>query len=439
MTTHLLRRPLITGLSATLAVRLCAIGLTFIQTLALTRVFGAEVYGTLSLAISVGALTTLALSLGMDQVIMRDLARIGPAHARTSPIWQNTLGQTARAVIPLATVATLAAVCLTVQSGNPAFLAIAISLPLLLARKFLENWVLGAGAVLRSMLASQIVFPVAITLGAATLLLGPVPADLRAAGVLYTTAAFASVTAALILAARAIRQTLPPALKANDLAPLATGRALALVTFGFLASQHIDVLLTGLLSDPTDTALVRVSARVAEMLGLLRMVAVLHFKPKLAAAYGQQNRAQLIAQTRTLTLIFAASGLPLFAASGLPLFAALWLLAPHLLSLFGPEFIAAAPVLRLYLIAVALTLLAGPCTLLLTLCDAEKTAARILWIALAINLILDLILIPRFGAIGCASANIAALATLSVLGILATRRLIGIDPSVLALLRKDPT
>ncbi|MEL6596775.1 MAG: polysaccharide biosynthesis C-terminal domain-containing protein [Pseudomonadota bacterium] len=431
MTTHLLRRPLITGLSATLAVRLCAIGLTFIQTLALTRVFGAEVYGTLSLAISVGALTTLALSLGMDQVIMRDLARIGPAHARTSPIWQNTLGQTARAVIPLTTVATLAAVCLTVQSGNPAFLAIAISLPLLLARKFLENWVLGAGAVLRSMLASQIVFPVAITLGAAALLLGPVPADLHAAGILYTTAALASVTAALILAAGTIRQTLPQTLQTTDLAPLATGRALALVTFGFLASQHIDVLLTGLLSDPTDTALVRVCARVAEMLGLLRMVAVLHFKPKLAAAYGQQNRAQLIAQTRTLTLIFVTSGLPLFAT--------LWLLAPHLLSLFGPEFIAAAPVLRLYLIAVALTLLAGPCTLLLTLCDAEKTAARILWIALAINLILDLILIPRFGAIGCASANIAALATLSVLGILATRRLIGIDPSVLALLRKDPT
>ena len=431
MTTHLLRRPLITGLSATLAVRLCAIGLTFIQTLALTRVFGAEIYGTLSLAISVGALVTLALSLGMDQVIMRDLARIGPAHARTSPIWQNTLGQTARAVIPLATVATLAAVCLTVQSGNAAFLAIAISLPLLLARKLLENWVLGAGAVLRSMLASQIVFPVAITLGAATLLLGPVPADLRAAGILYTTAALASVTAALILAAGTIRQTLPQTLKTTDLAPLATGRALALVTFGFLASQHIDVLLTGLLSDPTDTALVRVCARVAEMLGLLRMVAVLHFKPKLAAAYGQQNRAQLIAQTRTHTLIIVTSGHPLFAA--------LWLLAPHLLSLFGPEFIAAAPVLRLYLIAVALTLLAGPCTLLLTLCDAEKTAARILWIALAINLILDLILIPRFGAIGCASANIAALATLSVLGILATRRLIGIDPSVLALLRKDPT
>ena len=431
MTTHLLRRPLITGLSATLAVRLCAIGLTFIQTLALTRVFGAEIYGTLSLAISVGALTTLALSLGMDQVMMRDLARIGPAHARTSPIWQNTLGQTARAVIPLATVATLAAVCLTVQSGNAAFLAIAISLPLLLARKLLENWVLGAGAVLRSMLASQIVFPVAITLGAATLLLGPVPADLRAAGILYTTAALASVTAALILAAGTIRQTLPQTLKTTALAPLATGRALALVTFGFLASQHIDVLLTGLLSDPTDTALVRVCARVAEMLGLLRMVAVLHFKPKLAAAYGQQNRALLIAQTRTLTLIFVTSGLPLFAA--------LWLLAPHLLSLFGPEFIAAAPVLRLYLIAVALTLLAGPCTLLLTLCDAEKTAARILWIALAINLILDLILIPRFGAIGCATANIAALATLSVLGILATRRLIGIDPSVLALLRKDPT
>ncbi|WP_224825689.1 lipopolysaccharide biosynthesis protein [Cognatishimia sp. MH4019] len=206
---------------------------------------------------------------------------------------------------------------------------------------------------------------------------------------------------------------------------------MALVTFGFLASQHIDVLLTGLLSDPTDTALVRVSARLAEMLGLLRMVAVLHFKPKLAAAYGQQNRAQLIAQTRSLTLIFNASGLPLFTL--------LWLLAPQLLTLFGPEFTAAAPVLRLYLIAVGLTLLAGPCTLLLTLCDAEKTAARILWIALAVNLILDLILIPKFGAIGCASANIAALAMLSVLGIRATRRRTGIDPSFLALLRKDPT
>ena len=430
MTTSLLRRPALAALSATFALRVCAIGLTFIQTLALTRVFGAETYGTLSLAISVGALVTLVLSLGMDQVLMRDLARIGPAHARRSDVWQNTLGQTMRAVVPLATVVTLAALCLPAQSGNPAFLAIAGCLPLLLARKFLENWLLGAGKVLRSMLASQIVFPVAITLGAATLLLMPTTADLRAASILYKTATLASVIAALILAAQTIRETLPKQLKSTDLAPLATGRALALVTFGFLASQHIDVLLTGVLSDPTDTALVRVSARVAEMLGLLRMVAVLHYKPRIAAAYGQRNRAALQHQTRALTLIFTASGLPLFAA--------LWIFAEPILSLFGPEFTAAAPVLRLYLIAVALTLLAGPCTLLLTLCDAEKTAARILWAALAVNLILDLILIPVYGAIGCALANIAALATLCVLGIHATRRRTGIDPSFLALLRKDP-
>ena len=430
MNTALLRRPALAGLSATFALRICAIGLTFIQTLALTRVFGAEVYGSLSLAISLAALGMLALSLGMDQVLMRDLARIGPANARGSETWQNTLGQTRRAVVPLTFIVTLAASLLAAQGTNPALLAIALCLPLLLARKFVENWVLGAGHVLRSMLASQIVFPVTITLGATLLLFSPITADLRAASILYVTAASLSVVAALILSGATIRATWPSVWRLDDGQALRTGRALALVSFGFLASQHLDVLLTGLLSDPIDVALVRVSARVAEMLGLMRMVAVLHFKPKIAAAYGAGDRAKLEGQTRTLTLIFVASGLPLFTL--------LWIFAGPVLSLFGPEFSAAAPVLRLYLVGIGLTLLAGPCTLLLTLCDAESQAVRILWTALAVNLILDLVLIPVYGAMGCAIANVAALATLSILGIRATRRVTGIDPSCLSLVRKEP-
>lgn len=433
MTIATLRRPLVAGLSATFALRICAIGLTFVQTLALTRVFGAEIYGVLSLAISLGALGMLGLSLGMDQVMMRDLARVGPSKAKTSAIWQNTVGQTRRFVVPLTIAVTTAASFVAMQSASeqaPAFLAIALCLPLLLMRKFLENWLLGAGKVLRSMLASQIVFPVVITLGAAVLLVSPITADLRAASTLYVLAALLSVVAALILSAETIRRTWPDTLRYENPAALGTGRALGLVSFGFLASQNIDVILTGFLSDPKDVALVRVSGRAAEVLGLMRMVAVLHYKPKIAAAFGQGDLARVQRQAQTLTLIFVASGVPLFLV--------LWIWAEPILSLFGPEFPAAASVLRLYLIGIGLTLLAGPCTLLLTLCDGEKVAARILWSALAVNALLDLILIPAYGALGCAIANVAALATLSGLGVWATRQRTGIDPSCLSLFRKEP-
>ena len=60
-----------------MSVRVLAIGLTFVQTIVMTRVFGSEVFGLLSIALSVSALLVLLLSAGLDQVVMRDIARIG--------------------------------------------------------------------------------------------------------------------------------------------------------------------------------------------------------------------------------------------------------------------------------------------------------------------------------------------------------------------------
>lgn len=90
--------------------------------------------------------------------------------------------------------------------------------------------------------------------------------------------------------------------------------------------------------------------------------------------------------------------------------------------------------MRVYVLGVFVTMLCGPCTLLMTLCDHEHVASRILWASLAIQVVLDCILIPLFGPLGCAVSNCLSLLIMSVSGVIMTRKRLGVNTSVLGLI-----
>jgi len=102
--------------------------------------------------------------------------------------------------------------------------------------------------------------------------------------------------------------------------------------------------------------------------------------------------------------------------------------AEEAMGMFGEDFVAGAPVMRIYLIGVFFTMLAGPGSSLLSMCGHETMSARILWIALSVNLALDLALIPFYGALGCAIANMASLIVLGLAAAIMARRRTGIQP-----------
>ncbi len=418
-----------------LSVRFLAIGLTFIQTMILTRVFGSEVFGLLSFGLSISALLILILSFGLDQILMRDIARFGQTVAPKTKRWRQVWRLTAHLIFPLTlfiAATGLAVVILTDVGGAyqvPLFGVFAL-LPVVMLRKYVEAISLGTKQVLRSIIGSQIAYPFLMIIGGAIVwALDSIHLDMA----VTFTYVFA-VIGSLVISSILIRPTLV-ALKATSRVPydtnsespghvaiLKSGGHFALVSLGFVLGQHIDVLLMGFLANPEDVALVRIAARVAEMAGLMRAIVVLQYKPMLAEAYGQGD---LVLQKR-----YAATMVKLFVAIGMPLTGFLWVFAEDVMRIFGPEFVSGAAAMRYFVVGVLVTLLLGPGNTILSLSDQEHLASRTLVISLAVQIVLNVWLIPIYGALGCGIANMIALMVLSVLSSALCYTRLGINPTI---------
>jgi O-antigen/teichoic acid export membrane protein len=446
------------------AVRIVAMGLIFVQTLAMTRAFGAEVYGMLAFAQTAGAMALLLACFGYDKLLMRRLARTGLDAVAADPGWRVTL----RFCLTMAgalsiTLAALGLAAFWVADLGAAYgvplIGAAALIPLMTLRQITEALILGTRRTVRSIMGSQIVFPLAMICGAAAAWLATDGAPgIAEATWVYVVAATLSALAAVSLLRPIIGRLRsapgPEAPVAGDIAAapgsgdvanapvagdatitpvasdiparrtiLTSGASFALVTAGFMLGPNMDVLLVGLLAGPEQVAIVRVSARLAEAIGLIRAIAMMQYAPLLAAAHGAGDNARLRRLVRELGLIFVVTGAPLFAAA--------MAFAPQAMGVFGADFVVGAPVMQIYIVGVLFTMLAGPGSTLLSMCGHEGLTARILWGALAINLALDLILIPIYGAVGCAIANATSLVALGLVSAVMAVRTLGIQPSAL--------
>ena len=275
------------------SVRMLAIGLTFLQTIAITQVFGSEVFGLLSFALSISALLVLVLSAGLDQVLMRDIARIGKDVVAKSERWKDIWRLIKRFVLPVTLFVTLGGgmtVTYTPLAGayQQTLLVVFILLPVILSRKYLEAMCQGTKQVIRSIMGSQIVYPLLMILGAAYVWCFGVNPNSITMSFVYAVALTGSMFASVLLIAGTLKKigantdvsTIDNELHASpgERKLFLSGIHLSLVSLGFVLGQHIDVLLMGVLSTPEDVALVRVAARVAEIAGLMRAIIILQYK-----------------------------------------------------------------------------------------------------------------------------------------------------------------
>lgn len=427
-----------------MSARILAIGLTFIQTLLITRVFGIELFGILSFSLSISALAILLLSVGLDQILMRDVARLGKLHFFISQRWQDIRRLILWGIVPLTLVTAIVGTLFFkfTEFGRAytlLLITIFLLLPVILARKYFEAISLGAKKAVRSIIGSQIVYPTMMILGGIFVWFMHVTPDEISVSITYSIAAISSLVASFLLILGTLREmqgkvslndtintdsdNLPKKLRSKAL--IKSGMHFSLVSIGFILGQHIDVLLIGLLSTPENVALVRVATRVAEIAGLMRAIILLQYKPLLAEAYGKNDVKLLQRQTTSMVKFFVMTGVPITCI--------LWLFAEEIMSIFGPEFILGAWTMRIYVAGVLVTLLCGPGVGVLSMSDNESVASRILLISLGLHIIFNMILIPLLGIIGCASANFLSMCFLSFASRWITIKKIGVETSIISI------
>ncbi len=171
--------------------------------------------------------------------------------------------------------------------------------------------------------------------------------------------------------------------------------------------REISLLLLGMLGSTTEAGLYRVAQRGAEMIPFGLMAVNMAIAPTVADlfSHGETARLQRLI-TRAMFAVLAFS---------LPVTLVLILGGKTILSLvFGPEFVQAYTSLVILCVGQFFNAFMGPVGLVLNMTGLERFTARGVIIAALTNLLLGLILIPRYGIVGAAAATACSVAVWNI-------------------------
>jgi O-antigen/teichoic acid export membrane protein len=416
------------GAGAFLAVHVLGIGIGFGVQVLLARVLGVEAYGVYVYAFSWMAFLLLLCRFGLGTSSLRFVSALrgaedwGQLRGFLRFSWQVTLGGSL--VVGIVTAAVVAG--LAPRLSEPlvsAFWVVCLTLPF---HALLQVWASSIRALKRvvaSQVPSVIAQPLLLVLGiAAVLASGRTLAAHDALALSGAAAACALVASGLIL-----RSALPGAVRAatpetRSREWLAVAAPLLTINLLNLTIQRADVLVVGSLLGPADAGLYAPARRVATIIGFGLVAVNAWAAPMIADLHnrGETRRLQGLVR-RAAQIVFAAT---------LPLTAGVLLLGRQILSAFGPEFPAAYPALAILAVGQLVNALAGPVGFLMTMTGHERTAVRILGVNAVLNLLLLVVLTPRFGLAGAAAASAAVNVTWNVAMAITVWRRLGLRATI---------
>jgi O-antigen/teichoic acid export membrane protein len=233
---------------------------------------------------------------------------------------------------------------------------------------------------------------------------------------------------ALVIGIQLLHKTLPPAVgEASPIyqTPIWLRSVMPLMSIGILqaVNGHSPILILGAMRGPEAVAVYNIAQRGAQFVGFILAAVNMTLAPLIASLYaaGSLQRLQRIV-TKSARAVFITS---MVVTIGLIFF------GEHFLSLFGRDFTAGQSVLMILSLGNLIDAAAGPVGLLLVMTRHEHEAAIGFGIRTALEVILNLSLIPRWGAEGAAAATAISLIIWNLLFVAWVYRRLGIHPTAL--------
>lgn len=390
----------------------------------LARLLGASGYGVYSLAMVYANLLGLVACLGFPQLIVRHVARLSASES-----W-NAMAELMRTslFVTLASALVLSGAVILVlphmMGGDTAIdrgavlLVLLLILPIALQRLG-ESSLLGLDHPVQGLVPERVVRPVLLLIlvaGLAWTMSTPLaPQNALAA---HLAAYGVSLAAVIWLVMR--RSPAPWWRFPATLAPEHVREAFPLLAAGLmtLLSTRLDIIMLGWLSEPEDVGQYRLASQLASLPLMIAATAQAVASPSISRYFSEQRLHEL---KPTLLKLAAGTGLATLAISALVLPVSR-LLLPHL----GSSFAEAESVLLILMLAYALVAVLFFALPLLTMTGHAGSVAIANGAAILVNVVLNVLLIPRYGAEGTAAATLVSFAVLYGLHIWNVRRLLGI-------------
>lgn len=398
-----------------------AFGGTFLLSVAAARTLGAGRAGLYFLSLTVVTVVATLARLGVDKPLVRHVAAFQAASDPAS------IRGFAAAAAGLAAVVSVAA-AIAISAGAPTIAGRVFDEPALAPVLAVMAWAIPgltvAGVLsfafqgLKRIATHLLYFSVLTPAATLALYLGPPLAGLEVSLPAASVAAASLTAIAAIVAWFAAwpwprrlpdRAALTPFMSAN--------RATWIVVATQLAMQWAPTLWLGALEDSAAVARYHVAGRTALLIGFVLIAVNSIAAPKFAALHAQGEAATLERVARQTTRLMTVTALPI---------AAVFVFFPDLvLRLFGAEFPAAAPLLRILAIGQFVSSATGSVANLLLMTGHERDFRNICLAGAVISVAGGYAAIERFGEPGAAWVTTGTLILVNVLGAVMVRRRLG--------------
>jgi len=271
----------------------------------------------------------------------------------------------------------------------------------------------------------QLVAPILLVIGAGLLLV--FGRTLNAVDVLGV--AFASSLIIILFQGKLIWNRLMRALKGVQ--PVYETRLWLRVAFPLLlatsfhgAIVQTDIIMVGLFLTPEQVAVYFSAIKTGTLIAFVLVAVNALAAPKIAALFSQGRHGEL--QELLSSVIHWIFWPALMTTLVMAIFGG------QILTLFGPGFAAGHTTLSILACGQLVKAGAGPVSDLLSLTGHHDQNAKVMGYCVAINVILNALLIPQFGIVGAAAATAITIVIWNVWLWILARRLLNIDPTIIA-------
>jgi O-antigen/teichoic acid export membrane protein len=399
------------------AVRVASAGILYLSQILLARMMGGFDYGIYvfvwTLVLLFGGLSHLGLNVAVMRLLPRYLALGQPGLARGLARGGRLL------VVANATgMAVLASLLLWAFPGIvasyyllPVFLGV-VCIPMAALTDLQDGigrsqgWV-GTGLLPPYVLRPTLVLVAMLVANAAGL---PMTAVTAVGAAIVATWMTALVQTLLIN--RKLEALLPPADRVYDVRGwLSYSLPLAVIACCELTFQNIDIVIVAEFLTPHEAGIYYAAAKTMALIMFVHYAVGSAIANRFAAVDARDDRAALESLVRdAVTWTFWPSLL-----AGVAILA----FGKPLLLLFGPQFEAGYPVMAVIVVGFLFRSAMGPVELLLNMLGQQRWCATVLVACAALDVALNLVMVPRFGMLGAATASsiafgVAALANYAV-------------------------
>lgn len=411
-------REILTGSFFGTMYKVLGYGFTYVFLFLVARYFGAEGTGVYTLSLSILMVLAMFGQLGLNTGVLRFVGEFKAKGKNIGPLYKTVLKLVIPVSLAFSVLLFLLSDILAEKAFNDTQLAlpmkiIAVTLPFLVLKNMNIEFLRGLKRIKLSEFFRSLdrqLFNVVILLGAIfffTAIYMPV--------IILGISFFIGFVISLILVLNRIKFSKENLVTAKTL--ITVSLPMMITSFSMLLMGNIDSIMLGIFTTTENVGIYNIALKLAMIVQFILVGVNAIAAPKISEFYWGEKKEELKRIVKfSTTLMFLAT---------FPILVMILAFPDFLLSLFGNEFIAGKDALMILAIGQFISVISGSVGIVLNMTGNQIILRNIMSVALLINIILNLILIPIFGILGASIATTISLTMWNLYSVLVVRRKLG--------------